>query len=74
MGSTHFLAELNAIHAFRDGNGRSQLAFVTMLADRAGHPFDLARLRPAKFLKAMVASFFGNEKLLAAELVKVIRR
>ena len=72
--AAHFLAELNAIHAFRDGNGRSQLAFVTMLADRAGHPFDLARLRPVKFLKAMVASFFGNEKLLAAELVKVIRR
>ena len=72
--AAHFLAELNAIHAFRDGNGRSQLAFVTMLADRAGHPFDLARLRPAKFLKAMVASFFGNEKLLAAELIKVIRQ
>ena len=72
--AANFLAELNAIHAFRDGNGRSQLAFVTMLADRAGHPFDLARLRPAKFLKAMVASFFGNEKLLAAELGKLIRR
>jgi cell filamentation protein len=72
--AAHFLAELNAIHAFRDGNGRSQLAFVIMLADRAGHPFDLARLRPAKFLKAMVASFFGNEKLLVAELNRLIRQ
>jgi cell filamentation protein len=72
--AAHFLAELNAIHAFRDGNGRSQLAFVIILADQAGHPFDLARLRPAKFLKAMVASFFGNEKLLAAELGKLIQR
>jgi cell filamentation protein len=72
--AAHFLAELNAIHAFRDGNGRSQLAFVIMLADRAGYPFDLARLRPTKFLKAMVASFFGNEKLLAAELGKLIRQ
>jgi cell filamentation protein len=72
--AAHFLAELNAIHAFRDGNGRSQLAFVIMLADRAGHPFALAGLRPAKFLKAMVASFFGNEKLLAAELSKLVRR
>ena len=72
--AAHFLAELNAIHAFREGNGRSQLAFVIMLAGRAGHPFDLARLRPAKFLKAMVASFFGNEKLLATELGRLIQR
>ena len=43
-----------------------------MLADHAGHPLDLAKLRPAKFLKAMVASFFGNEKLLATELSKLI--
>jgi cell filamentation protein len=27
-GAATFLATLNAIHAFRDGNGRSQLAFV----------------------------------------------
>ena len=58
--AAHFLAEMNAIHAFRDGNGRAQLAFVIMLADRAGHPVNLAKLRPGKFLKAMVASFFGN--------------
>lgn len=72
--AAHFLAELNAIHAFRDGNGRAQLAFVTMLADQAGHPFDLAKVRRASFLRAMVASFSGNEKLLAAELGKLIRR
>jgi cell filamentation protein len=27
-GAAHFLAELNAIHPFRDGNGRAQLTFV----------------------------------------------
>lgn len=70
--AAHFLAELNAIHAFRDGNGRAQLAFVIMLADRAGHPVNLTKLRPVKFLKAMMASFFGNEKLLASELFKLI--
>ena len=36
--TAHFLAELNAIHAFREGNGRTQLAFFTLLAARAGHP------------------------------------
>jgi cell filamentation protein len=70
--AAHFLAELNAVHAFRDGNGRAQLAFVMMLADRAGHPFDLSKLKPVKFLKAMVASFFGDEKLLVTELNRLI--
>jgi hypothetical protein len=27
--SAHFLAELNAIHAFREGNGRAQNAMIT---------------------------------------------
>jgi Fic/DOC family len=33
--AAHFLAELNAIHAFREGNGRSQLTFFILLADYA---------------------------------------
>jgi cell filamentation protein len=39
----HFLAELNAIHAFREGNGRAQLTFFALLADRAGHPLDFPK-------------------------------
>ncbi len=70
--AAHLLAELNAIHAFRDGNGRAQLAFVAMLATHAGHPMDLTSLRPTKFLKAMIASFSGDEKSLATELEKLI--
>ena len=56
-----FLAALNAIHPFREGNGRTQLTFMTLLATRADHPFDLARLEPEAFLQAMIASFFGDE-------------
>ena len=67
--SAHFLAELNAIHAFREGNGRTQLAFFTLLADRAGHPVQQITLRPEAILDAMIASFKGDE----APLVRVIR-
>jgi cell filamentation protein len=69
---SHFLAELNAIHPFREGNGRSQLALLTLVADRAGHPLALERMNPAAMLTAMVASFHGDEvrlrKLIAALL------
>ncbi|PKP77311.1 MAG: adenosine monophosphate-protein transferase [Alphaproteobacteria bacterium HGW-Alphaproteobacteria-3] len=62
--ATAFFATLNAIHPFREGNGRTQTAFLVLLADQAGHPIDLQRLEPEIFLKAMIASFHGNEKPL----------
>ena len=63
--SAHFLAELNAIHPFREGNGRAQTSFLIALADQVGHPLDEARLRPAQMLRAMVRSFDGDEQPLA---------
>jgi fido (protein-threonine AMPylation protein) len=71
--AAHFLAELNAIHSFRDGNGRTQLAFLAEVAARAGHPLNLDRLDPEAFLQAMVASFQGEERLLAAQLRSLIQ-
>jgi cell filamentation protein len=67
--SAHFLAELNALHAFREGNGRAQLTFFALLADRAGRSLDFNKLDPAAMLNAMISSFGGDE----AELAKVIR-
>lgn len=60
-GVAEFLAYLNAIHPFREGNGRTQLTFVAELAAHAGHPLDLMQLDPNAFLHAMIASFFGDE-------------
>jgi cell filamentation protein len=70
--AAHFLAELNAIHAFREGNGRAQLSFFSLLADRAGHPLDLERLDPGAMLNAMIASFDGDESELTAVISGLI--
>lgn len=67
-----FLADLNAIHAFRDGNGRAQMAFFTILAVRAGHPLRLDRIEPTPFLAAMIASFRGDEAPLVAQIERLI--
>jgi cell filamentation protein len=52
---------LNAIHPFREGNGRAQLALLTLIAERAGHPLALDKMDPRPMLAAMVASFSGKE-------------
>lgn len=72
--AAHFLSELNVIHAFRDGNGRAQLAFMAEIARRAGHPLDLALIEPDGFLHAMIASYHGDTKPLTDTLASLIRR
>lgn len=67
-----FLATLNAIHPFREGNGRTQTTLLALLADRSGHPLALERLRPEEFLAAMVASFKGDEMPLRRQIANLL--
>jgi cell filamentation protein len=63
-----FLAMLNAIHPFREGNGRTQMSFLALLATWAGHPLDLERLDPEPFLTSMIESFQGDTGALARNI------
>lgn len=71
-GAARFLSELNAIHPFREGNGRTQTTFLAVVADQAGHPLDLERLDPDSMLAAMIASFNADEKPLTAVIRQLI--
>ena len=66
--AAQFLAELNAIHPFREGNGRAQLSFMSMIGERAGFPLNFAAVQRASFLPAMIASHAGQLDPLIAEL------
>jgi cell filamentation protein len=70
----HLLAELNAIHPFREGNGRTQLSFLKILADRAGHPLSLPLTEHSAILDATLKSFGGDEKPLARLLFRLVSR
>lgn len=67
-----FLATLNAIHPFREGNGRTQLIFASLIAHKAGHPFDLEHLQETEFLDAMIDSFSGDEGPLRSQILRMI--
>ncbi len=69
MKTAHFLSTLNAVHPFREGNGRTQTSFLFLLADNAGHTLNFEELDPERFLAAMIASFEGSENQLA-EVIK----
>ena len=72
-GIARFLGELNAIHPFREGNGRSQLAFLGLLGATIGRPFAFQRLNRTTFMPAMIASFEGDREPLLIELKKLLR-
>jgi cell filamentation protein len=67
-----FLGELDAIHPFREGNGRSQMAFIGLIGATFGHPLGFEKLNPTTFLPAMVASYFGNREPLIVELKNLL--
>jgi cell filamentation protein len=70
--AAHFLAELNAVHPFREGNGRTQLTLLTLLAETAGHALAMERLEPDKIMQAMIDSFGGDEKPLAELILGLV--
>lgn len=51
------VGELNAIHPFLDGNGRTLRSFLDILAERAGHDLDLARIDAKQWNDASIVSF-----------------
>ena len=71
--AAHVLAELNAVHPFREGNGRTQNTFLTILAERAGYPLNLERLNRPDMMHVMIASFSGDEEPLARLIRELMR-
>ncbi len=67
----HYMAEINAAHPFREGNGRVQRAFCAQLADQAGYFIDFRTVDQAAMYDVMIASFNGDEKPLARLLSEI---
>jgi cell filamentation protein len=67
-----FLADLNAIHPFREGNGRTQLTFLFLLGERAEIVLDMTKIRPVEMLSAMIASFNGTSAALEGEIARLV--
>ena len=54
------LADVNALHPFREGNGRAQRAFLSQLAHDAGHHTAWVRMDPDRNMAASAAAHHGD--------------
>ncbi|MGH7238029.1 MAG: Fic/DOC family protein [Candidatus Saccharimonadales bacterium] len=61
---TNLAAELNALHPFREGNGRAIRLFLIMLADHAGYLLDYSQVSADELIGADRLAFEGDMKLL----------
>lgn len=69
----HHFGEVNALHPFREGNGRAQRAFFGQLAIEAGWMLRWDRLDPQENAEASRASLLGDLAPLTALLDALIQ-
>jgi len=61
----HYLGEINHIHPFREGNGRTQRALITQLAHHNGYDIEWKNLTQQQMVEASIEADKGNSKPLA---------
>ncbi len=69
----HYLGEVNALHPFREGNGRAQRAFFGQLARDAGFTLAWQHLDPARNVEASATIMRGDPEPMREMLDRLTR-
>jgi cell filamentation protein len=70
---SYYLGEINAIHPFREGNGRAQRAFFEQLAAEAGFILDWQHLDADRNVAASAAIMRGDPALMRKMLDELVQ-
>jgi cell filamentation protein len=70
---TYYLGEVNAVHPFREGNGRAQRAFFEQLAGDAGFVLDWQHLDADRNIAASAAIMHGDPAPMRKMLDELLR-
>ncbi len=66
------LGDINYVHPFREGNGRTQLYYFKQLAGQAGHTVDLTQIAQSTWMAASKQAHEGNYAPMSACLLNTI--
>lgn len=69
--AARIIGDVNYVHPFREGNGRTQLRYLQQLAEQAGHPLDITRFED-DWILASRASHRGDYDPMAASILNAI--
>ena len=70
----HYFGEVNALHPFREGNGRTQKVFFEYLASVSGHRLFFKRISKQEMDDASAASLAGNNDYLELLFQRIIEQ
>ncbi len=70
---TYYLGEVNAVHPFREGNGRAQRAFFEQLTSDAGFTLDWQHLDADRNIAASAAIMHGDPAPMRKMLDELLR-
>lgn len=70
----YFMGEMEALHPFNDGNGRTSRFFFNMLAWNAGYDIIFHAVDPDRFLEANIAAIDGDYQPLVDVLEEIVIR
>lgn len=59
----YYLSELNVLHAFREGNGRTNREFIRQLALKNGYQLNFKKIAPKRILEASIQSVIDTTEL-----------
>jgi cell filamentation protein len=68
--AAHYLGEINALHPFREGNGRAQREFINHLAHNNGYFIEWKNISQAGMLQAAIESFQHGDNSKFAEFIR----
>jgi cell filamentation protein len=68
----YYMGEVNALHPFREGNGRACREFFRQLSLNANYILDFSKTRKEELLEADVEAFNGRYEKLIKILDKAI--
>lgn len=69
-----FFSDLNILHPYREGNGRTSRAFVSELARNAGFWLEIEGIGKAAMTEASIAGFYGDSKPMGRLLEMNLRK
>ena len=71
---TFYFSEINVLHPFRDGNGRTQRVFIEYLAQCAGFDLDFSQVGSKEMIEASALSFAKEYEKMTKMFHRILSR
>ena len=71
---SYYLSEINALHPFREGNGRTQRLFIEILAERAGYEVDFSNITAEEMIQASADSFLMKYEKMDRIMFRIVKK